>query len=76
MRNRPEKQNILEIGDLKERATEVLKQLTKEFQMLELKNQIQSKVKVDIDKQQREDSSADENHSGRIGWQSDGAGDC
>lgn len=50
----PEKQNILEIGDLKERATEVLKQLTKEFQMLELKNQIQSKVKVDIDKQQRE----------------------
>lgn len=49
-----EKQKILEIGDLKERATEVLKQLTREFQMLELKNQIQSKVKVDIDKQQRE----------------------
>lgn len=49
-----EKQKILAIGDLKERATEVLKLLTKEFQMLELKNQIQSKVKVDIDKQQRE----------------------
>jgi len=49
-----EKQKVLEIGDLKERATEVLKLLTKEFQMLELKNQIQSKVKVDIDKQQRE----------------------
>ena len=49
-----EKQKILEIGDLKARAIEVLSQLTKEFQMLELKNQIQSKVKVDIDKQQRE----------------------
>lgn len=49
-----EKQGILEVGNLKDRATEVLKQLTKEFQMLELKNQIQSKVKIDIDKQQRE----------------------
>ncbi len=49
-----DKQKILEIGDLKARAIEVLGQLTKEFQMLELKNQIQSKVKVDIDKQQRE----------------------
>lgn len=49
-----EKQKILEIGDLKARATEVLSQLTKELQMLELKNQIQSKVKVDLDKQQRE----------------------
>jgi ATP-dependent Lon protease len=49
-----EKQGILEVGNLKDRATEVLKQLTKEFQMLELKNQIQSKVKTDIDKQQRE----------------------
>ncbi|GAB4148693.1 MAG: endopeptidase La [Bacteroidia bacterium] len=49
-----EKQQILEIPDLKERATSVLKLLTRELQMLELKNQIQSKVKVDIDKQQRE----------------------
>lgn len=49
-----EKQGILEVGNLKDRATEVLKQLTKEFQLLELKNQIQSKVKTDIDKQQRE----------------------
>lgn len=49
-----EKQKILEIGDLKARSIEVLSQLTKEFQMLELKNQIQTKVKVDLDKQQRE----------------------
>lgn len=49
-----EKQKILEISGLKERATTVLAHLSKELQMLELKNQIQSKVKVDIDKQQRD----------------------
>ncbi|MDP6909209.1 MAG: endopeptidase La, partial [Flavobacteriales bacterium] len=49
-----EKQQMLEVADLKERATMVLEHLTKNLQMLELKNQIQSKVKVDIDKQQRE----------------------
>ncbi|MEO5642541.1 MAG: endopeptidase La [Bacteroidia bacterium] len=49
-----EKQSILELADIKERAIRVLTLLSKEFQMLELKNQIQSKVKVDIDKQQRE----------------------
>ncbi|HET6244596.1 MAG: endopeptidase La [Bacteroidetes bacterium] len=48
------KQKMLEVVDLRERATMVLKYLTDELQMLELKNQIQSKVKVDIDKQQRE----------------------
>ncbi|MFN5324997.1 MAG: endopeptidase La [Bacteroidota bacterium] len=48
------KQLLLEMVDMKERATRVLEYLTKELQMLELKNQIQSKVKVDIDKQQRE----------------------
>jgi ATP-dependent Lon protease len=48
------KQRLLEMIDMKERATVVLEYLTKELQMLELKNQIQSKVKVDIDKQQRE----------------------
>ena len=45
---------MLEIGDLAERATAVLGHLTKELQMLELKNQIQSKVKTGIDEQQRE----------------------
>jgi len=45
---------MLEVADLKARAELVLKQLHKELQMQELKNQIQSKVKIDIDQQQRE----------------------
>nr|WP_306643042.1 endopeptidase La [Longitalea sp. SCSIO 12813] len=49
-----EKQKLLEMTDLKERAERALELLNKELQMLELKNDIQSKVKVDIDKQQRE----------------------
>jgi len=49
-----QKQEILEKSDLFERAELVLKHLTKELQMLELKNDIQSKVKIDIDQQQRE----------------------
>jgi ATP-dependent Lon protease len=49
-----EKQKLLEIPDLISRANLVLSSLTKELQMLELKNQIQDKVKVDIDKQQRD----------------------
>ncbi len=49
-----EKQQILETNDLKERAQIVLKHLNTEIQMLELKNQIQSKVRTDIEKQQRD----------------------
>ncbi|MBI1289041.1 MAG: endopeptidase La [Flavobacteriales bacterium] len=49
-----DKQKMLEVADLKQRAEMVLSHLTKNLQMLELKNQIQSKVKTDIDKQQRE----------------------
>lgn len=49
-----QKQKMLEVADLKQRAVMVLEHLTKNLQMLELKNDIQSKVKVDIDKQQRE----------------------
>ncbi len=49
-----DKQKMLEIGDLSDRATAVLGHLSKELQMLELKNQIQSKVKTGIDEQQRE----------------------
>lgn len=49
-----EKQALLEVPNLKHRATLLLQHLTKELQMLELKNQIQSKVKTDIDRQQRE----------------------
>ncbi|RLD31856.1 MAG: endopeptidase La, partial [Bacteroidetes bacterium] len=49
-----EKQKLLEISDLVERANEVLKALSREMQVLELKNQIQDKVKTDLDKQQRD----------------------
>ncbi|MBK9290261.1 MAG: endopeptidase La [Bacteroidetes bacterium] len=49
-----EKQQLLEIKSISERAIKVLEYLSKELQMLEIKNQIQSKVKVDIDKQQRD----------------------
>lgn len=49
-----EKQKLLEISDITERANLVLSLLSKELQMLELKNQIQDKVKTDIDKQQRD----------------------
>lgn len=49
-----EKQVILETPDLFKRSEIVLKQLTRELQMLELKQDIQSKVKIDIDQQQRE----------------------
>jgi len=49
-----EKQSLLEEVDLKKRAILVLELLTKELQMLEMKNKIQSKVQTDLDKQQRE----------------------
>jgi len=49
-----DKQRMLEIASIKKRGTEVLTLLTKELQKTELKNKIQSKVKVDLDQQQRE----------------------
>ena len=49
-----EKQELLEVSDLTERANKVLKALHREMQVLELKNQIQNKVKTDLDKQQRD----------------------
>ncbi len=49
-----EKQILLEEVDLKIRANNALGFLTKELQMLEMKNEIQSKVRTDLDKQQRE----------------------
>lgn len=48
------KQELLEINDMRTRANEVLKHLNTELQMLEMKNEIQSKVKVEFDQQQRE----------------------
>ncbi len=50
----PIKQNLLEIPELNERANLLLEHLTKELQLLELKNDIQSKVRTDLDQQQRE----------------------
>ena len=49
-----DKQRMLEVPNLKERSLLVLEYLNKEFQMMELKNQIQSKTKMDLDRQQRE----------------------
>jgi len=49
-----DKQKLLEISDFHDRAQKVLTFLTKELQIQELKNQIQNKVKVDLDKQQRD----------------------
>jgi ATP-dependent Lon protease len=49
-----EKQEILELGTFKKKANRVLGHLDKEIQILELKNKIQSKVKVDLDQQQKE----------------------
>jgi ATP-dependent Lon protease len=49
-----DKQKMLEVVNLKERSLLVLENLNKEFQILELRNQIQNKTKMDLDKQQRE----------------------
>ncbi|NJB35020.1 endopeptidase La [Croceivirga sp. JEA036] len=49
-----DKQKLLQIGDLQERALATLKYMNTELQKLELKNDIQSKVKSDMDQQQRE----------------------
>lgn len=50
----PDKQRILEIDDLKERGLKLVEHLVREVQLLEIKNDIQLKVKLDIDQQQRE----------------------
>jgi ATP-dependent Lon protease len=49
-----EKQELLEINDLQDRALATLKYMNVEFQKLELKNDIQSKVQSDMNQQQRE----------------------
>ena len=49
-----DKQNILQINDLQDRAIETLKQMNIEFKKLEIKNDIQSKVQTDLSQQQRE----------------------
>jgi len=49
-----EKQALLEMPDLRDRALATLKYMNIELQKLELKNDIQSKVRNDLDQQQRE----------------------
>lgn len=49
-----EKQILLEIDSLKDRALKLMQYLTREVQILELKNEVQSKVKSDLERQQRE----------------------
>ena len=48
------KQALLENNSLKDRAISTLKELNKELQRLTLRNDIQSKTRVDMDQQQRE----------------------
>ncbi|MCB0522806.1 MAG: endopeptidase La [Saprospiraceae bacterium] len=48
------KQSILEKNDLAEKAEALLEQMDTELQLLELKDRIESKVRTDIEKQQRD----------------------
>ena len=52
--NVKEKQELLQIDDLKLRSYKLLEVLTEEYQLLEIKTSIQSKAKKGIDQQQRE----------------------
>jgi len=52
--NALEKQELLELDDLRERSTILLTFLVREVQLIDLKKDIQKKVKVDMDQQQRE----------------------
>lgn len=49
-----DKQNLLEIHNIKDRGVQAISYLVKEVQMMELKQDIQKKVKTDMDRQQRE----------------------
>jgi len=49
-----EKQALLEMNDMRQRAEMLLKLLQKELQFVELKNKVTTKTKTELDKQQRE----------------------
>jgi ATP-dependent Lon protease len=49
-----DKQKLLEINSIRDRGFILLEFLVQEIQVLELKNELQSKVKSDLDQQQRE----------------------
>jgi ATP-dependent Lon protease len=48
------KQSILEMHNLRDKAQSIVKHMDAELQLLELKDQIESKVRTDIEKQQRD----------------------
>ena len=48
------KQQILEINDLAEKATTIIRFMDSELQLLQLRNKIESKTRVDMEKQQRD----------------------
>jgi len=52
--SKEEKQNILETEDVKKRLTEVTRLINRELQVLQLGQKIQSQVKQDMDKAQRD----------------------
>ncbi|MCB0624249.1 MAG: LON peptidase substrate-binding domain-containing protein, partial [Saprospiraceae bacterium] len=49
-----QKQKILEIDNLSDKAKAIYQQMDNELQLLELKDQIENKVRTDIEKQQRD----------------------
>lgn len=49
-----QKQEILELDNLKEKASQILQYMDSELQLLELKDKIENKVRTDIEKQQRD----------------------
>lgn len=49
-----DKQKLLEINDGAQRAEQLLKYMLKDIQVLEIRHEIQNKVNVDIDQQQRD----------------------
>jgi ATP-dependent Lon protease len=52
--NHGDRQVLLEIDDLKDRAFKLIELLGHEIQLLEIKNDIQQKVRMEMDQQQRE----------------------
>jgi ATP-dependent Lon protease len=49
-----DKQRLLEVNNMRDRGLMLMEFLVQEIQVLELKNELQSKVKSDLDQQQRE----------------------
>jgi len=49
-----EKQHLLELSDMRQRAEMLLNLLQKELQFVELKNKVTTKTKTELDKQQRD----------------------